>query len=114
MEVAARLHHYHGGGVAAVVAPVCRGRWRCWRFGRRIGAGDAGTLAGWRLRVDGTVASGGGGAGGGPAIRHVQVYRARRSVGPVEWCAGGAAGPAAIGNSFITWATVGDRRGPLN
>jgi hypothetical protein len=26
----------------------------------------------------------------------------------------GAAGAAAVGNSFITWTTVGDRRGPLN
>jgi hypothetical protein len=27
---------------------------------------------------------------------------------------GGAPGASVIGNSFITWATVGDRRGPLN
>jgi hypothetical protein len=28
--------------------------------------------------------------------------------------AGGSSGSAVNGNSFITWATVGDRRGPLN
>jgi hypothetical protein len=47
-----------------------------------------------------------GGNGGGPGDPGGQgVYNGQ---------AGGAAGPAVIGNSLITWQAVGDRRGPIN
>lgn len=56
------------------------------------------------------VSAAAGGAGGGPGLAG--------STGGGSSCAGGgaagAAGPAVLGNSFITWSTIGDRRGPLN
>jgi len=51
-----------------------------------------------------------GGPGGGPG----QPGGASVGFNYAAGEPGGAAGPATIGNSFITWATVGDRRGPLN
>jgi hypothetical protein len=44
-----------------------------------------------------------GPSGGGPGLAGVSGT-----------AAGGTPGSAAVGNSFITWSTVGDRRGPLN
>jgi hypothetical protein len=56
------------------------------------------------------VSAASGGAGGGPGLAG--------SSGDGSICAGGgaagAAGSAVLGNSFITWSTIGDRRGPLN
>jgi len=53
---------------------------------------------------------GSGGAGGVPGQPGVAGVGAGFTAGQP----GGPAGPATIGNSFIIWATVGDRRGPLN
>jgi hypothetical protein len=53
---------------------------------------------------------GNGGAGGAPG----QPGGAGVGVNYAAGEPGGAAGPATNGNSFITWATTGDRRGPLN
>jgi hypothetical protein len=68
------------------------------------GAGGAATNAPAGIVV------GAGGAGGGPGLGG--------SSGGGSTCAGGgaagAAGSAVLGNSFITWSAVGDRRGPLN
>jgi hypothetical protein len=86
--------------------------------GAGSGWGDAGTtgtlLNGGTGGGDGGVTGGAaGGAGGGPGLpggagSTPQFICISGSAG-----AGGAAGPAAIGNSLITWAAVGDRKGPL-
>ncbi len=70
------------------------------------GAGGAGAnLAGFT--------GGAGGNGGGPGSAG-----GNGTTGNVTVCepagTGGAPGPAVLGNSFITWTTTGDRRGPLN
>ncbi len=71
------------------------------------GAGGAGGALG-------TGYAGSGAAGGGPGLSG-----GTGGIGFLPACgsaggAGGGAGSAVIGNSFITWSAVGDRRGPLN
>jgi hypothetical protein len=91
-----------GGGAGFIPGGPGSGLYPCW---------DA-------CPADGTLTSGGiggygsgksGGTGGGPGEAGSPGSGHPNGVG-----AGGAAGPAVTGNSFITWATVGDRRGPLN
>lgn len=112
-----------GGGIGGSNNAVA------WSGGGGGGAGSApgagGTIGapipGPRSGSAGTISAGGaggtfaplgqaGGAGGGPGV-------AGSAGGSGPGCAGrpgGAAGSAVLGNSFITWSAVGDRRGPLN
>jgi hypothetical protein len=78
--------------------------------------GTAGTLSnGGTGGSPGSSAAGKGGSGGGPGLVGIAG-----SVGGAQCGSGfaagpgGAAGPAVVGNSLITWTAVGDRRGPLN
>ena len=71
------------------------------------GAGGAG----------GSGIGGAGGAGGGPGLAGGAGGSASAiycSTGGGSGGSGAAAGSAVLGNSFITWSAVGDRRGPLN
>jgi hypothetical protein len=72
-------------------------------------AGGGGGYMGWDPETYMTY-YGNGGAGGAPG----QPGGAGVGVNYAAGEPGGAAGPATIGNSFISWAAVGDRRGPLN
>jgi hypothetical protein len=59
--------------------------------------------------------AGTGGVGGGPGLAGAAgTSGSGQCTPPTAGAAGGAAGPAVLGNSFITWTTVGDVRGPLN
>jgi len=72
--------------------------------------GGAGTLSTGGAGYDSGFAIGGnGGDAGQPGSTGGISEFPCQTVG-----AGGAAGAATIGNSFITWTTAGDRRGPLN
>ncbi len=88
-----------GGGGAGIVA----------------GAGGVGAVGNG---ASGTVSNGGAGGANGGNGGNAGLPGAGTSTGSCWWPApagaGGAAGAAASGNSFITWVTVGDRRGPLN
>jgi len=57
---------------------------------------------------------GAGGVGGGPGQPGSAGDASTSGGVTTPGTPGAAAGAAAIGNSFITWAVVGDRRGPLN
>jgi hypothetical protein len=90
-------------------------------FGAGGGSGSAGTASaggtggagGW-YQSPSSYSAGAGGNGGGPGQAgatgggDVNIFTC---YGPG---AGGAAGAAVVGNSFITWTATGDRRGPLN
>ncbi len=69
-----------------------------------LSAGGAGGVGQTATNTGGT-----GGAGAGPGLAG-STGGAGCSAGGT----GGAAGAAVSGNSFVTWTTVGDRRGPLN
>jgi hypothetical protein len=96
-----------GGGGAGSVAGVG-------------GAGGGGTFPGTQ-GGSGTLSSAGGGGPGGqgsPPGGGGGNPGLAGSVGAsgvvCPGAGGGAAGSAVLGNSFITWSAVGDRRGPLN
>jgi hypothetical protein len=85
--------------------------------------GSAGTLTAGGAAGSVQGAGEKGGNGGGPGLVGAAGANGSVSCGfdgdgnpinPTPGGAAGAAGAAAIGNSFITWTTVGDRRGPLN
>jgi hypothetical protein len=102
-----------GGGGGAGSIPGSGGALvTCDEFGicTNSNVGSPGTL------TTGGVGGGGdgkGGSGGSPGLAG-----AAGTAYPSVWCAsaaaGGAAGSAVIGNSFITWTVAGDRKGPLN
>jgi hypothetical protein len=95
-----------GGGGGAGSTPGAGGGVAQWPAPR---PGSAGTISAGG--AGGTYPAGqAGGAGGAPGL-------AGSAGGSGSGCAGrsgGAAGSAVLGNSFITWSAVGDRRGPLN
>jgi len=70
------------------------------------GAGGAG------VPLNGGNPGGTGGNGGGPGQSGGSGAKGTNCQTP--GAQGGGAGSAVIGNSFITWVAVGDRRGPLN
>jgi hypothetical protein len=79
------------------------------------GAGQSASFGG------GTLFGGSGGSGGGPGLAGSSGGSPGGNTAgnfTISTCqpaaAGGAAGSAVTGNSFITWTTVGDQRGPLN
>jgi hypothetical protein len=87
------------------------------------GAGSAGTLstggAGGAGATDVRGGTGyfGGNGGNGGGVGLAGANGTTGSVNTVTCAAaapGGAPGAAVLGNSFITWTTTGDRRGPLN
>jgi hypothetical protein len=76
--------------------------------------GASGTLtSGGNGGAAGGIGAGTGGAGGGPGLAGSAATGGEGTCSQAN-AAGGAAGSAVLGNSFITWITVGDRRGPLN
>jgi hypothetical protein len=78
--------------------------------GGTLTSGGAGGVGG--LFLDGATPVGGmGGAGGGPGLAGAAGAAVSNGCAGAS---GGAAGSAVLGNSFITWGAVGDRRGPLN
>jgi hypothetical protein len=105
-----------GGGGAGVV-------------GGAIGAGGTGTASGANGGVGTATAGGAGGAGGnfpglafggtggnggGPGLAGNAATGGTGACTTTVNSGGGATGSATIGNSFITWSVVGDRRGALN
>ena len=93
--------------------------------GTAIGAGGVGGAAAFSPGFAGSAgtatAGGTGGFGGAPS----SLNKGGDGGGPgspggagtaisCSGGAGGAAGSAVIGNSFVTWSSIGDRRGPLN
>jgi hypothetical protein len=73
-------------------------------FGGSALAGGTGGAGDTYTDTNNNTYSGDAGAnGGGPGLAGMGID-----------CAGGTSGAAVVGNSFITWTTTGDRRGPLN
>jgi hypothetical protein len=104
-----------GGGGAGIVAGA--GGSSGSGFGSVNGAAGTSTAggAGGPGGNDAGAAIGGtGGAGGGPGLAGNAATGGTGSCTTTVNSGGGATGSATIGNSFITWSVVGDRRGALN
>ena len=99
--------HQPGGGGAGVV-PGAAGDGSGWITAATMTEGGV-------FPPDPESGSPGGPSGGGPGQPGQTVCASWDESGFCQsYNHGGAAGPAAIGNSFVSWVSLGDRRGPVN
>jgi hypothetical protein len=118
-----------GGGAGYPFAPVMGGGGGGAGAGLAANSGGAGastTYSGASGGSSGLNAAGAGGAGGamggiyagsGAAGGGPGLAGGTGNTGSLGVCAGGPGGgpgSSVLGNSFITWSAIGDRRGPLN
>jgi hypothetical protein len=109
-----------GGGGTKIIFKIIGGGGGGGGAGTLAGAGGAGSPGG----SPGTAGNGGaggvsdgggkGGTGGGPGLVGTAGSGGSSCGSGSVAGVGGAAGPAVIGNSLITWTAIGDRRGTVN